>query len=725
MRKLTFIFLSLFLFVSSSHGNAPAADEPKQRVLTGAKVCLTMCVENDASVITECLNSVKDLADCISICDTGSTDNTIELIEKFLHETAIPGKIYRRTGENLGVNQTLAIKAAQKTIEELGYPLSDSYLLVLDPDMRASCSSSFKKERLQKDCYLLLEKSSSFSFYQYAPRLLRASLSWKSGGIIRASCSCREAGPSAKLHSLTIEEQHDAYYQVDKLKHRIKRLLDALAKDPNNAHYLFELAQCYKWLKCFDDAIHQYTLRLDKEGDKEEAWFSKFMIGECYEEKKEWERALYWYLEAYQSNPSRTSSLKKIAAYYRLRGQNDLAHIFASYGLRIPLADDQILFDTLPYHDYQFEEEISIAAYYTRFKDEGFTAANTLLLKKNVPWNIKNQTCKNVLFYVQNLKNARFEPIILDLPLIQEGCDERYHPMNPSIRKTERGYELICRAVNYTQKDAKIFNTVDEAGIFRTRNFLLHYDLEFNLLSQKEIIENLPRERVDCWISTRLKGLDDCRIFEWNKERWFTCTTNDTNPTGNFQISLCKLGDKGRRGEMEVEKLVPLQGPDPDRCEKNWLPFIRDSELYLIYSYDPFIIYKPDVETGECATLLHYVPPHDFSRFRGSAAPIPFDEGYLIIVHEIFHLPDYERRYTHRFLYLDKNFSVKLASKPFTFRHLGIEYCCGMILDHSGSELIIPIGVEDREAYLCFVDKRAVRSLLEPLPEITFLDPPP
>src|SRR6185503_3590233 len=103
-----------------------------------------------------------------------------------------------------------------------------------------------------------------------------------------------------------------------------------------------------------------------------------------------------------------------------------------------------------------------------------------------------------------------------------------------------------------------------------------------------------------------LKGLEDCRIFSVNKEVWFTCTSFDTNPTGQPQISLCKLAEERESKIINVEKLLPLQGPDLNRCEKNWLPFVNNDQLYTIYSYDPFIIYKPDFETGNCETAFSY-----------------------------------------------------------------------------------------------------------------------
>jgi hypothetical protein len=127
---------------------------------------------------------------------------------------------------------------------------------------------------------------------------------------------------------------------------------------------------------------------------------------------------------------------------------------------------------------------------------------------------------------------------------------------------------------------------------------------------------------------------------------------------------------------------------------------------------------KPDLETGWCETVLSYQPHHDFSRFRGSAGPVEFDDGYLMLVHEVVHNQDYYRVYLNRFVYLDKNFKVRMVSRPFTFNHQGVEICISMTIDHSGQHLVMPIGIEDREAWLLTVDLDEIRSMLEPLPPI-------
>jgi predicted GH43/DUF377 family glycosyl hydrolase len=204
-----------------------------------------------------------------------------------------------------------------------------------------------------------------------------------------------------------------------------------------------------------------------------------------------------------------------------------------------------------------------------------------------------------------------------------------------------------------------------------------------------------------------VQGLEDCRIFQYENADWFTCTTRDGNSSGVPQIVLCKLEQDGK-----ISQFIPLIGPDINRCEKNWLPLVKDQEIQLVYSSDPFVVFRPNLETGVCETVFSYQGDSDFTRFRGSASPIEFDDGYLMMTHEVSFLDDESRVYLHRFVFLSEDMQIKKVSLPFTFTHLGVEFCCGMTWSHSDDELVMTIGIEDRQAMLAFLSKEDVRKLL-------------
>ena len=46
-------------------------------------IALCMIVKNESKVIERALDSVKDFVNLYFICDTGSTDGTVEVLEKY------------------------------------------------------------------------------------------------------------------------------------------------------------------------------------------------------------------------------------------------------------------------------------------------------------------------------------------------------------------------------------------------------------------------------------------------------------------------------------------------------------------------------------------------------------------------------------------------------------------------------------------------------------------
>jgi glycosyltransferase involved in cell wall biosynthesis len=67
-------------------------------------VCLNMIVKNEAKVLPRLFRSVKDYIDYYVIVDTGSTDQTIDLIQREMSAYGIEGEVHQREWVNFGVN---------------------------------------------------------------------------------------------------------------------------------------------------------------------------------------------------------------------------------------------------------------------------------------------------------------------------------------------------------------------------------------------------------------------------------------------------------------------------------------------------------------------------------------------------------------------------------------------------------------------------------------------
>ena len=76
-------------------------------------ICLNMIVKNESKIITRLFDTILPIIDTYCICDTGSTDNTREIIEHYFKEKKIPGKVIQEPFKDFGHNRTVALKAAK------------------------------------------------------------------------------------------------------------------------------------------------------------------------------------------------------------------------------------------------------------------------------------------------------------------------------------------------------------------------------------------------------------------------------------------------------------------------------------------------------------------------------------------------------------------------------------------------------------------------------------
>src|SRR5690349_17931033 len=88
---------------------------------------LVMIVKNEAGVIVRCLESARPLIDYVSICDTGSTDGTQQIIRDWLEANGIAGQVLQRPWVNFAANRT-------ESLEALRHVRDVDYALTIDAD---------------------------------------------------------------------------------------------------------------------------------------------------------------------------------------------------------------------------------------------------------------------------------------------------------------------------------------------------------------------------------------------------------------------------------------------------------------------------------------------------------------------------------------------------------------------------------------------------------------
>ena len=93
----------------------------------GETICLNMIVKNEGHIIADTLRKLCDIIkfDYWVICDTGSTDNTIDVIQNFFKNENIEGEIFMNEWKDFAYNRSIALMNA--------YNKTD-YLFLFDAD---------------------------------------------------------------------------------------------------------------------------------------------------------------------------------------------------------------------------------------------------------------------------------------------------------------------------------------------------------------------------------------------------------------------------------------------------------------------------------------------------------------------------------------------------------------------------------------------------------------
>lgn len=262
-------------------------------------------------------------------------------------------------------------------------------------------------------------------------------------------------------------------------------------------------------------------------------------------------------------------------------------------------------------------------------------------------------------------------------------------PNNPSIIRLENG-DYLCniRCSNYVYEPHFRFL---ESNIHLSEHMLITLSPKFMIKKTIELVDKTNNIYYDSFV----KGIDDLRLIDENR---FICSHGNFNNHRTIQQCLGTFDEYGN-----ITKLIPLKGPDPYRHEKNWLPLIKNDELYIVYMIHPFTLYKVD-DNGEL-TLIKKLNLVNFD-MKGSASFIPYKDGLLATVHQTTK----DLSYIQRFIWMDKELTTIKYSVPFYFQSKGIEFSLGMC--HSDEGLIITHSIKDNDSCLIVVDYDDVDSYL-------------
>ena len=355
-------------------------------------VCLNMIVKNEAAVIERCLRAALPLVDRWCIVDTGSTDATMDLIRATM--ASIPGTLHSRAWKNFGHNRTEALRLAEAQ--------RCDYVLFIDADEEFSVPPDFAWPALAADAY---ELTCRYAGFEYARRaLVSTQMNWRWEGMLHEFLESDTARTFAALAAPTILVSHDGARARDEQTYArdIQALEQALIEEPDNARYVFYLAQSYRDFARPSDARNTYERRVTMGGWEEEVWYSLFQIAVMSERLGDPPGAVSQaYLRAFAFRPSRAEALVELARFHRLQGAHALAFLYAKHASQMQRPDDRLFVDADCYA-WRALDEVGISGFYvgtTAAAQVGHDATKRLLVEHRIPASERDRVANNEAWY--------------------------------------------------------------------------------------------------------------------------------------------------------------------------------------------------------------------------------------------------------------------------------------------------------------------------------------
>lgn len=648
-------------------------------------LCLNMIVKNESKIIERLFGSVISIIDSYCICDTGSTDTTIEVIRNYFKKKNIPGEVFELPFRDFGYNRNESLKRAEKWGE---------YALLLDADMILEIHPEFKKTDIVLDVYQLKQKNSDLDYYN--TRIVRTDKHITCVGVTHEYYDLPAGVTSTQMHTLEINDVGDGGAKSDKFDRDIRLLKKGLLDDPKNSRYKFYLANSYRDHGTMtgdeDDlrkAIKWYKRRVECGGWDEELFMSCYEIGNIYHKMGK-KKAINWWIEAYLHRQTRSESLYEIVKYYREKGAkySQIAGMYYEIAKKIPYPKNDSLFIRKAVYDYLLDYEYSILAYYLGWKVDHFKYQE-LLCRENY-----NNVISNYKFYVNHLSTLNPMKKTFNTKTNINYCDDIFYPSTPSILPYKDGYIMNQRYVNYFIEPNGSYTCKEPITTYNRRIMLDH---NFNVISRFDF-DDLPK-KVD-----RYAGIEDVKIFKHNDQYIFFGTEQDIKSK-----NLCVTTGVYPTGD-ESKSLVSTICESPNRrgCEKNWVYLSHNNKLKVIYQWYPLNICHLD--GNQLVTEKTNVDvPEFFKHLRGSSNGYNFNKEIWFVTHLVE--PSSPRVYYHCIVILDEaTLKYKRHSILFKFEDISIEYCLGFIVEPN--RIIFGYSKMDRETIITVFDKPSLDSLL-------------
>lgn len=636
------------------------------------KIILLLMIKNESKIIERCIGRALEYVDAVCILDTGSTDNTVSICERYLSEVGKPFKISVEPFKNFGYNRTISFQKAQELCTELAWDPFITYVLAVDADMIIKPGEGFKDFKMILPGYTVIQHNGDLKYYNN--RFMQCGYNWKCVGATHEYWS---GDPTGKIpvDVFYIDDINDGGCKSDKTERDIRLLTEEVEADPNNGRAHFYLAQSYKDLGHFEKAIELYKRRIKIGGWFEEVWYAHYQIGKCYDKLKKPEKMELWMNRAFKFHSKRAEPFYYLTKYFRIVSDHYKAFHYLRKGREIEFPKDDVLFIENDVYEGLFDYENTILACYVTGKSKQDSLCDVVKYINDGHRHFVDNVWDNLHYYIEALDSDRYGGVYSRIlfPMFEEYC------VSSCCVQLWHGKLLMnTRFVNYSIDGSGGYHMRSSDGNVKTKNGFTYLSDLFYPIEGIKMMKEEP-ERV---YAKNIEGLEDVRLFYHKGSLKFSASSKNLTDDENIVIA---VGDYDV-DSAQMHNIKVIQSPNGNGCEKNWIAVpetcgleTTKGKMNFIYGWNPLEIGAVNEVSNKLEIHTKYNTPRIFSRFRGSSPLWEYEGKFYCVVHFVKYSTP--RVYYHSVVRFNKeSLKPEVYSAPFCFKQTKIEYCLGFVI---------------------------------------------
>jgi hypothetical protein len=337
--------------------------------MTKPLLTLTMILKDEAATIAKTLRSVKHYIDRWVILDTGSTDNTKEIVRQELAD--IPGELYEEPFVDFATTRNRGLDLCREVTEWILYLDADDEFL--DP---GGLRDWLKAAAADTAAFGVNVRVPEALFP--STRVIRSTSGYRFFGVVHEVLMHPSgAVPSSTVPNVVIDHRDgpDEGARTRKRWERDVILLENDFKTTGSHRSAFYHAMTLYWLGRYGEAIISFARRIALGGWAPEVFCSLLNKARSAQgvgaPPEEW---LPMFLQAHSFDPTRAEPLWDIAEWHAWRDDHALTLLFAQRAFEMPRPTNALFLEEAVY-DWKAARLVGIHAWYVGAFEVGERAA--------------------------------------------------------------------------------------------------------------------------------------------------------------------------------------------------------------------------------------------------------------------------------------------------------------------------------------------------------------